>query len=260
MNLRNFDANNCNRRSVVRGLTVSLLCVASATRASVSATQDDGAVAARNAMVQDIRRRLARSNLERRADFEPVLAAIGTMPRDRFVPPAAVKDAYKDQPLDIGFGQTISDPFIVAVMTAFLKIRKRDRILEIGTGSGYQAAVLGQLAGEVYTIEIVDSLARAAAERLAGMGFDNIHVRSGDGYAGWPEFAPFDGIIITAGATHIPPALLEQLKPGGRMMIPLGPNWAEEELILVSKSRKGKIRQTSLGPVFFVDFVGQMKK
>lgn len=211
-------------------------------------------------MVEAIRQKISMSEFAGKARFGPTLSAIKAVPRHYFVPKAAQNYAYEDRPLPIGYGQTISAPYIVAVMTGLLQVDKGDSVLEIGTGSGYQAAILGQLVSQVYTIEIVEPLANEAAARLAGMGCSNVHVRTDDGYSGWAEHGPFDAIIVTAGATHIPPPLLAQLKPGGRMMIPLGPNRVQEELMLVKKEKTGKVLQTSLAPVSFVDFTGKIKQ
>ena len=187
------------------------------------------------------------------APLDPQVAdALRRVPRHRFVPDGQVEQAYQNRPLPIGYGQTISQPYIVALMTELLRLRKEDRVLEVGTGSGYQAAVLAVLAGKVYTIEIVQPLAAEAKERLGRLGYANVEVRAGDGYAGWPEAAPFDAIMVTAGAPHVPPALVEQLKPGGRMVIPVGPAGAVQSLTLVEKSTDGAVRQREVIPVRFV--------
>ncbi|MCZ6478120.1 MAG: protein-L-isoaspartate(D-aspartate) O-methyltransferase [Gemmatimonadetes bacterium] len=183
-----------------------------------------------------------------------VLGAMRTVPRHLFVPPDLLKLAYADRPLPIGHGQTISQPFIVAAMTELLQVGPGDRILEIGTGSGYQAAVLAEIVGRVFTIEIVEPLAEDAEERLRRLGYDNVEVRWGDGYYGWEEKAPFQGIVVTAAASHIPPPLLEQLQPGGRMVIPVGPPLQVQTLMLVEKRPDGSIVQRSLMPVRFVPF------
>ena len=182
-----------------------------------------------------------------------VLDAMRSVPRHRLVAAEDAADAYDDRPLPIGQGQTISQPFIVALMTHLLAPRPDHVVLEVGTGSGYQAAILSRLVAQVYSIEIVPQLAERAAERLQELGYANIVVRQGDGYAGWPEHAPFDGIIVTAGAERIPAPLIAQLKPGGRMVIPLGPS-DDQELVLVTKSAEGRIRQEALLPVRFVPF------
>lgn len=183
---------------------------------------------------------------------EAVLRAMRTVPRHEFVPRSHRDEAYADRPLPIGYGQTISQPYIVAAMTELLKPDRDDVVLEIGTGSGYQAAILSPLVKEVYTIEIVKELGESAADRLKRLKYGNVHVRVGDGYHGWPEHAPFDGIIVTAAASHIPPPLLEQLKPGGRMVIPVGPPFQVQNLMLVEKDAEGRTKQRSLMPVQFV--------
>ena len=191
-----------------------------------------------------------------------VLEAMRQTPRHRFVPPDQVPYGYEDRPLPIGYGQTISQPYIVAKMTELLQPTKDDRALEIGTGSGYQAAVLSPLVAQVYTIEIIETLGVAARQRLAALGYQNVEVRIGDGYYGWPEKAPFDCIVVTAAANHIPPPLVEQLKPGGRMVIPLGNPFQTQTLVLVTKGTGGPrdIRVHSLMPVVFVPLVGDHKK
>ncbi len=181
-----------------------------------------------------------------------VLAAMDKVPRHRFVPADQEPYAYANRPLPIGHGQTISQPFIVALMTELADVKARDRVLEIGTGCGYQAAVLGELAREVYTIEIVAPLAADAAARLATLGYRNVTTRSGDGYRGWPEHAPFDAIIVTAGAPAVPPALIEQLKPGGKLVIPVGPQWSGQQLLVIEKDAGGKITQRKVLDVRFV--------
>ena len=184
---------------------------------------------------------------------EAVLNAMQTIPRHLFVPENKQLFAYEDGPLSIGEGQTISQPYIVAFMTQALKLNGDEKVLEIGTGSGYQAAVLAAIAREVYTIEIVPSLGKAARDRLLKMGYNNIQVRIGDGYAGWPGQAPFDAIMVTAGAEKIPEPLLQQLSEGGRMLIPLGPHRGVRNLVLIEK-KKGKFRQKNLMKVRFVPF------
>ena len=161
-------------------------------------------------------------------------------------------EAYRDQPVPIGFGQTISQPFIVALMTDLLEVDRRDTVLEIGTGSGYHAAILAQVAGEVHSIEIVPALGERAADTLRALGYANVETRVGDGYYGWPEHAPFDGIVVTAAASHIPPPLVEQLAPGGRMVIPIGAAFATQQLMLVEKRLDGTLTTRQLLPVRFV--------
>ena len=183
-----------------------------------------------------------------------VREAMAAVPRHLFVAPEAQPSAYENRPLSIGHGQTISQPYIVALMTELLQPAKGHRVLEIGTGSGYQAAVLARLAASVYTIEIVEPLAAEAKEKLAKLGFANVHVRAGDGYAGWPEQAPFDGIMVTAGAEDVPGPLLEQLKRGGRMVIPVGPQHHVQHLMLIEKGMDGSVTRRKVLPVRFVPF------
>lgn len=188
---------------------------------------------------------------------EKVLAVMENIPRHRFVPDDEVYSAYADRPLSIGHGQTISQPYIVALMSDLLALDERQRVLEIGTGSGYQTAVLSRLAGKVYSMEIVASLANAAADRLRELGYDNVEVRAGDGSLGWPEHAPYDAIIVTAAAEHVPRALLEQLKPGGRMVIPVG-GWLDvQQLMLIGKAHDGTLHHRNIEPVRFVPLTGE---
>jgi protein-L-isoaspartate(D-aspartate) O-methyltransferase len=182
-----------------------------------------------------------------------VLDAMRSVPRERFVPADAVASAYDDSPLSIGFGQTISQPYIVAYMSEALAVQPGHKVLEIGTGSGYQAAVLGRLAREVYTIEIVPELARRAGATLRELGFGNVQVREGDGYAGWPEHAPFDRIMVTAAPDQIPKPLLEQLAPGGRLVIPVGAQGREQWMTIVDKTSSGTVERRTI-PVLFVPF------
>lgn len=181
-----------------------------------------------------------------------VLRAMRATPRDRFVPAMMRGRAYEDRPLPIGYGATISQPYIVALMTELLGTGKRDRVLEIGTGSGYQAAILAQLAGEVYTIEIVPELASSAARLLRELGYANVRVRQGDGYKGWPEAAPFDRIILTAAPPEVPDELLRQLRPGGRLVAPVGAP-GSQELVVVTKDARGRVERRSAGPVLFLE-------
>jgi protein-L-isoaspartate(D-aspartate) O-methyltransferase len=193
-----------------------------------------------------------------RAHLTPrVLEVMGFLPRHEFVPDRLQGEAYADRPLPIGFGQTISHPFIVAIMTDLLRVGKNDVVLEIGTGSGYQAAVLAHLIRRVYTIEIIPGLAESAADRLRRLGYSNIETRVGDGYYGWEEAAPFDGIVVTAAATGIPPPLIRQLKPGGRMVIPVGAPFALQYLTLVELDTERRVTTRQLLPVAFVPLTGQ---
>ncbi len=171
---------------------------------------------------------------------EAVRQAMGRVARHRFVPEALHEQAYANRPLPIGAGQTISQPFIVALMTELLDPTPTDRVLEVGTGSGYQAAVLAECVAQVYTIEIVRALGERATELLATLGYRNVEVRIGDGYLGWPEAAPFDAIMVTAAPDHVPRPLIEQLKPGGRMVIPVGPQLLGQDLLLIRKAADGR--------------------
>lgn len=192
----------------------------------------------------------------RREFAAPVMAAIARVPRHRFVPAAQVPNAYDNRPLPIGHGQTISQPYIVALMTDLIDPRPGQTVLEIGTGSGYQAAVLAELVGRVYTIEIVEPLARRAAEQLKALNYANVQTRMGDGYYGWEEAAPFDAIVVTAAASHVPPPLIRQLKPGGRMAIPVGAHFLAQYLLLVEKKADGVVTTRQILPVSFVPLTG----
>jgi protein-L-isoaspartate(D-aspartate) O-methyltransferase len=207
------------------------------------------------------RRRMVEEQLataERGIKNHSVLEAMATVPRHEFVPENVRKFAYADEPLPIGFGQTISQPFIVAFMIEKLDPKPTDRILEIGTGSGYQAAVLSRLAAEVYTIEILEPLAKRAAADLKRLGYLNVKVLTGDGYKGWPEHAPFDGIIVTCAPDHIPQPLVDQLRDGGQMIIPVGPPGMQELFLL--RKRGTKVEQTAVLPVRFVPMTGKFGK
>ena len=184
------------------------------------------------------------------------LDAMRTIPREQFVPRHLRPFAYAGRPLPIGHGQTISAPDIVGFMTEMLQLKATDRVLEVGTGSGYQAAVLSRIVHEVFTIEIVEPLAQTARTRLDSLGYTNIVTRIGDGYYGWPDQQPFDAIIVTAAASHIPPPLIEQLQPGGRMIIPVGAVMQVQHLLLLEKDADGKVTQRSILPVRFVPFTG----
>jgi protein-L-isoaspartate(D-aspartate) O-methyltransferase len=188
---------------------------------------------------------------------ETVLEAMGRVPREEFVLPRYRRYAYEDGALPIDADQTISQPYIVAAMTEALEVDADDRILEVGTGSGYQAAVLAELAGHVYTIEIIEQLADQARGRLLALGYTNVTVRAGDGYQGWMEEAPFDGVLVTAAPDHIPQPLIDQLKRGGRLVIPVGPQWTVQDLILIEKQADGSVRQRQMMPVRFVPLTGK---
>jgi len=197
---------------------------------------------------------MVREQIQRRGISNPtVLRALRSVPRHEFVPDDQRGLAYRDRPVRIGYGQTISQPFIVAFMTEMLELHHSSRVLEIGTGSGYQAAILATIIDTVFTIEIIPELAGQAGERLARLDYSNVNVRQGDGYHGWPSSAPFDAIIVTAAAQHIPPPLIEQLRDGGRMIIPVGTPFLVQSLMLVEKSGD-KVKTRSLMPVRFVPF------
>lgn len=192
----------------------------------------------------------------RAALSERVLSAFAAVPRHAFVPTSLRLAAYANRPLPIGHGQTISQPFIVALMTDLLDPQADDTILEIGTGSGYQAAVLANLVKRVYTLEIVGALADQARERLRDLGYDNVEARQGDGSAGWLEHAPYDGILVAAAADEVPAVLVEQLKPGGRLIIPVGGRYSGQHLLLIEKDRQGRVSRESVLPVIFVPLIG----
>ena len=184
-----------------------------------------------------------------------VMAAMREVPRDAFVPTDLKDAAFDNGPLPIGHGQTISQPYIVALMTDMLQLRSEHRVLEIGTGSGYQTAILSRLCRQVYSMEVVPELSEAAPRLFQKLGYDNIETRTGNGYEGWPDHAPYDGIIVTAAAGYIPPALIEQLKPGGRLVIPVGQPYGHQELILVDKDPQGEIHTRDILGVAFVPMV-----
>jgi protein-L-isoaspartate(D-aspartate) O-methyltransferase len=213
---------------------------------------DDAYTFARKRMIeQDIRGRGVKDSM--------VLEVMGAIPRHSFVDASYRDRAYEDHPLPIGEGQTISQPYVVALMTEALRLRSTDRVLEIGTGSGYQAAVLAKIVKEVYTIEIRKPLVIKAEKTLAELGCQNVRVKFADGYFGWEEHAPFDAIIITAAANHIPPPLIKQIKEGGRLIVPLGSTVYYQTLTLATK-RKGELEVEQLSPVAFVPMVGEMQK
>ncbi len=207
---------------------------------------------------QELRERMVETQIARRGIADSaVLAALNAVERHRFVPDRHLGYAYADEPLPIGEGQTISQPYIVAYMTQALGLEKSDRVLEIGTGSGYQAAVLAEIVDSVFTIEIIESLAERAESTLAALGYTNVFVRSGDGYRGWPEHAPYDGIIVTAAPDHVPQPLVDQLAPGGRMVIPIGIE--SQEILIIERTPEGVVTDTTL-PVRFVPMTGEAQQ
>jgi protein-L-isoaspartate(D-aspartate) O-methyltransferase len=203
------------------------------------------------AMAKDAGFETGREKLDAR-----VLAAMGKVPRHRFVEPGYRSEAYDNRPLPIGHGQTISQPYIVALMTDLLNLKPGDSVLEIGTGSGYQAAILAELTQRVYSIEIIEALGRRARQTLAATGYGGVRLKIGDGYYGWPEAAPFDAIVVTAAASHVPPPLVKQLKAGGRMIIPVGTAFLTQHLLLVEKQADGGIVSRQILPVRFVPLTG----
>jgi protein-L-isoaspartate(D-aspartate) O-methyltransferase len=206
------------------------------------------------------RRIMVERDLKARGIKDPkVLEVMGKIPRQLFVEESLRDEAYADHPLPIGEGQTISQPYVVALMTEAIGLKPGDRVLEIGTGSGYQAAVLAEIVKDVYTIEIRRGLAERAAKRLTDLGYKNVQVRYGDGYFGWEEYAPFDVIMITASANHIPPPLIKQLKEGGRLILPLGSTLFHQTLTLVTKE-KGDLKMEQREAVVFVPLIGEVEK
>jgi protein-L-isoaspartate(D-aspartate) O-methyltransferase len=207
------------------------------------------------------RRQMVENQIERRSVSDTkVLEAMRTVPRHLFVPEKHRNRAYHDRPLPIGFGQTISQPYIVAYMTEVLQIESGDKVLEVGTGSGYQAAVLAEITRKVYSIEIIDELAGSAEEHLEEASYGYVRTKNGDGYYGWEEHAPFDAIIVTAAAGHIPPPLISQLEEGGRMIIPVGGVYEPQSLMLVQKSADGDVRTERLLTVRFVPMTGAVQE
>jgi protein-L-isoaspartate(D-aspartate) O-methyltransferase len=240
-----------------RKLAVMLLCaIASLVTAPLVAGADRGEE--RAAMVEEIERDLATMpasvGIER---LSPVVAgALREVPRHAFVPAEYRDAAYENRPLPIGYGQTISQPTIVALMTELLQVEAGDRVFELGTGSGYQAAVLGAMGTQVFSVEIVPELGEEAGERLTRLGYTGVHTRIRDGYFGWPEEAPFDAIVVTAAGDHVPPPLIRQLKPGGRMVIPVGSRYLTQHLLLVERDRDGAVSTREVLPVRFVPLTG----
>jgi protein-L-isoaspartate(D-aspartate) O-methyltransferase len=229
----------------------AFFCCAMLIAAAVKAADFE---AARKEMVSVIQKDVewTRSSLGKAGLEARVVEALLKIPRHEFVPPDQAPFAYENRPLAIGYGQTISQPYIVAIMTDLLLPAPSHKVLEIGTGSGYQAAVLSGLVAEVYTMEIIGPLATQAKERLDRLGYKNIQSRHADGYYGWKTAAPFDAIIVTAAADHVPPPLLQQLKPGGKMIIPVGGKFTVQQLVLIEKNEKGNVTTRQILPVQFV--------
>ena len=207
---------------------------------------------------RDRKKMVDRQIQSRDVDDPNVLTAMRTVPRHVFVRQRDASRAYADRPIPIGLGQTISQPYIVGYMTDALKLGPNHKVLEVGTGSGYQAAVCAEIARQVYTIEIIEELASSAKERLKELGYGNVIVKAGDGYFGWPEHGPFDAVIITAAAGLVPPPLIEQLKPGGRMILPLGSPYGSQTLVLITKTQDEKVTSKKLLPVRFVPMTGHV--
>jgi len=212
---------------------------------------------ARTELVDEVRSHAARDAITDSGQFEDkVLQALGDVRRHEFVPEQHKAEAYKNHPLPIGYGQTISQPYIVALMTDLIQPEPDDVVLEVGTGSGYQAAVLAKLVKTVYSIEIIEPLAEQARNRLNRLGYSNVDSKLGDGYFGWEEHAPFDAIVVTAAASHVPPPLIQQLKPGGRLVIPVGGRFAIQYLLLIEKTQDGEILTRQITAVRFVPLTG----
>jgi protein-L-isoaspartate(D-aspartate) O-methyltransferase len=249
-------------RALRRNCTAIARGVLLASLVTMDAAAQDRYATERKEMLEEIVRTTRETRAETgRAELSPrVMSALAKVPRHRLVPSGEQGNAYRNRPLSIGLGQTISQPFIVALMTDLLDAKPGDRILEVGTGSGYQAAVLAELGARVYTVEILEPLGREAAARLAEIGYTNVVTRIGDGYRGWPEHAPFDSIIVTAAARAVPPALVEQLKPGGKLVIPIGEAGGAQTLYLMEKQADGKVSRKHILAVRFVPLTGEGSK
>jgi protein-L-isoaspartate(D-aspartate) O-methyltransferase len=223
-----------------------------------AAQQEDPAFAkARAAMVEEVQAYARTAQASGAGSGQDVMRALGEVPRHEFVPDGQKRVSYENRPLPIGHGQTISQPYIVALMTGLTDPEPEDTVLEVGTGSGYQAAILSELVRSVYSIEIIEPLANRAKETLDRLGYDNVVTRLGDGYYGWEEHAPFDAIVVTAAASHVPPPLINQLKPGGRMVIPVGGRFLTQQLLLIEKQENGEITTKQIAAVRFVPLTGE---
>jgi protein-L-isoaspartate(D-aspartate) O-methyltransferase len=243
----------CRNRFVLLILSVFVLLMGTFAQAQDNYTK------ARQAMIKEIEAdaRITSFYINKKELDPKVMAAMSKVPRHEFVPWHERLSAYANRPLPIGHGQTISQPYIVALMTDLLKPERQQKVLEVGTGSGYQAAILAELVSEVFTIEIIEPLGNQAKERLKQLNYRNVTVRIGDGYYGWEEQGPFDGIVVTAASSHIPPPLIQQLKPGGRMVIPVGSRFMVQQLVLVEKDAKGNVTTRQILPVRFVPLTGK---
>ena len=239
------------RKAIAVAAVVFAACIA-------AAEEPDGYAKAREKLVDEIREAARYAGDAAAGGFdEPVLEAMAAVPRHEFVSASEMESAYENRPLPIGHGQTISQPYIVALMTHLAQPQAGDVVLEVGTGSGYQAAVLAELGGRVYTIEIIEPLLVQASARLQRLGYDQVVTRLGDGYYGWEEHAPFDAIVVTAAASHVPPPLIRQLKPGGRLVIPVGDRFLTQQLLLIEKTGDGEIVTRQVAPVRFVPLTGE---
>lgn len=223
---------------------------------TMAQADQDRFLEARREMVRTVKAelRLLETETDVQFDYDNVLQAMEDVPRHEFVVPGMERYSYENAAQSIGHGQTISQPLIVAVMTALADVDRSSKVLEVGTGSGYQAAVLARLAGRIYSVEVVEPLALQAQETLKRLGVDNVSIRVGDGHAGWLEYAPYDAIVVTAAPETVPQALIEQLKPGGRLVIPVG--GLDQELVVIEKNAAGEIQQRDVIPVRFVPFTG----
>ena len=257
-----YFLNKLNKHTIRACLTLlvlsCLLLVSYPAQVSASSQEDLNYMQKRQHMVRLIEDDVRRTSvyLDKEALDPKVMQAMSTVPRHKFVPETRWDDAYQNNPLPIGHGQTISQPYIVAIMTDLLKLSEHDKVLEIGTGSGYQAAILAKLVDQVYSIEIIEPLGLQAARLFKQLDYKNISSKVGDGYYGWEEHAPFDAIIVTAAASHIPHPLIKQLKPGGHMMIPVGSHFITQQLLLVTKDEDGHITTKQILPVRFVPLTG----
>jgi protein-L-isoaspartate(D-aspartate) O-methyltransferase len=256
------------RREALRGsgaallpefiLALTLLLLGARTCSGAEAPNSSQFRAERESLVREIERQVVATRFELGTDrLDPsVLAAMRAVPRHEFVPLPLRSEAYANHPLPIGADQTISQPYIVAIMSHLLGVGRGDKVYELGTGSGYQAAVLGEMGVDVYSMDIVPELAKRAQETLARLGYESVRVRVGDGYLGWPEAAPFDGILVTAAIDHVPPPLVEQLATNGRLVMPLGPPGWTQQLVVLEKTDSGALKRKSLLPVRFVPVTG----